>query len=320
MTQTLRIVQELSAAQFRSGEAIATRLSVSRATVHNALREVRALGLEIHSVTGRGYRLAEPLVWLDAEAVQAAVAGQGFAVGVAGQVDSTNAVLLREAKAGAAHKQVLAAEWQSAGRGRRGRQWQAMPGGAVLFSLLWRFNQPVAALSGLSLAVGLALVRALRGLGLTEVMMKWPNDILWRGRKLAGLLIELEGDMLSPASAVIGIGLNVRLPESLRTAIDQPVVDLVTAGLAVDRNHLLATLLTTLDATLTAFEQGGFASLQAEWQAAHAYHGQAVQVQRGDETLHGIVCGVDGHGALLLDTAQGRMTLHSGEVSVRRVG
>lgn len=319
MIQTLRILQELSATRFCSGEAIATRLSVSRATVHNALREARALGLDIHSVTGRGYRLAEPVVWLDAEVVQAAVGGQGFTLCVVEQIDSTNAVLLRDAKAGAAHKQVLVAEWQSAGRGRRGRQWQAMPGGALLFSVLWRFNKPMAALSGLSLAVGLALVRTLRGLGLTEVTMKWPNDILWCGRKLAGLLIELEGDVLSPASAVIGIGLNVRLPESVRAVIDQPVDDLVTAGLSVDRNHLLSAFLTVLDATLTAFEQGGFAALQAEWQAAHAYHGQAVQVERGNETLHGMVCGVDSNGALLLDTEQGRLTLHSGEVSVRRV-
>lgn len=324
-TQMMRVLRQLSADRFCSGEAIATRLSLSRATVHNVLVEARALGLEIHSVTGRGYRLAEALVWLDEDALQLALGPLGFSIRVADQLDSTNALLLQQAREtpAVAHKQVLVAEWQRAGRGRRGRAWQAMPGGALLFSVLWRFDRPIAALSGLSLVVGLALVRALRELGLAEAQMKWPNDILWRGRKLAGLLIELEGDMLSPGSAVIGLGLNIRLPDELKTTIDQPVSDLAEALGEIDRNRVLTAILIALDRTLAEFESGGFAALKDEWQAAHAYQGQSVRVQRGSvdapgEVLHGIVRGVDANGALLLDTPQGQMTLHSGEVSVRR--
>ena len=161
--------------------------------------------------------------------------------------------------------------------------------------------------------------------------MKWPNDILWRGRKLAGLLIELEGDMLSPGSAVIGLGLNIRLPDELKSAIDQPVADLAEALGEIDRNRILGAILIALDRTLAEFESGGFAALQDEWQTAHAYQGQSVRVQRGcadapGEVLHGIVRGVDANGALLLDTAQGSakgsdqglLILHSGEVTVRR--
>lgn len=324
-THMIRILRELSAAHFRSGEEIAMRLSLSRATVHNALSEARTLGLEIHSVTGRGYRLAEPVVWLDEDVLQSGLGSHGFSIQVADQVDSTNTTLLqlaREDPAGG-HKRILVAEWQRAGRGRRGRLWQAMPGGALLLSVLWRFDRPIAALSGLSLVVGLALVRALRGLGLAEAEMKWPNDILWRGRKLAGLLIELEGDMLSPGRAVIGLGLNIRLPDEMKNTIDQPVVDLAEALDEIDRNRVLTAILLSLEDTLAEFDAGGFAALQTEWQAAHAYQGQAVRVQRGSvdapgAVLHGIVHGVDSQGALLLDTAQGRMTLHSGEVSVRR--
>ncbi len=322
-TQMMRVLRELSAARFRSGEEIAQRLSLSRATVHNVLAEARALGLELHSVTGRGYRLVEPVVWLDEEVLQAALGPRGFGIRVADQVDSTNARLLQQAREGLAHKQALVAEWQQAGRGRRGRSWQAVPGGALLFSVLWRFDRPIAALSGLSLVVGLALVRALRGMGLAEAEMKWPNDILWRGRKLAGLLIELEGDMLSPGSAVIGLGLNIRLPDAMKGSIDQPVADLFEALGEIDRNRILTAILVALDSTLVEFELGGFSDLKAEWQRAHAYQGQAVRVLRGSteapgEVLHGVVHGVDNQGALLLDTPQGRMTLHSGEVTVRR--
>lgn len=324
-TQMIRTLRELSAAHFRSGEEVAMRLSLSRATVHNALSEARTLGLGIHSVTGRGYRLVEPVVWLDEEALQSGLGAHGFSIQVADQVDSTNATLLQWARErpAAAHKQVVVAEWQRAGRGRRGRSWQAMPGGALLFSVLWRFDRPIAALSGLSLVVGLALVRALRGLGLAEAQMKWPNDILWRGRKLAGLLIELEGDMLSPGSAVIGLGLNIRLPDEMKAQIDQPVADLAETLGEIDRNRILTAILMALDVTLAEFELGGFPALQTEWQAAHAFQGQAVRVQRGSpdtrgEVLHGIAQGVDNQGALLLDTPQGRLTLHSGEVTVRR--
>ncbi len=328
-TQMMRVLRELSASRFRSGEEIATRLSLSRATIHNVLSEAKALGLEVHSVTGRGYRLVDPVVWLDEEVLQSGLGAHGFSIRVADQVDSTNATLLQWAREfpAAIHKQVLVTEWQRAGRGRRGRSWQAMPGGALLFSILWRFDRPIAALSGLSLAVGLALVRALRGLGLAEAQMKWPNDILWCGRKLAGLLIELEGDMLSPGSAVIGLGLNIRLPEEMKSAIDQPVADLAEALGEIDRNRVLGAILVALDRTLAEFESGGFAALQDEWQTAHAYQGQPVRVQRGSadapgEVLHGIVRGVDANGALLLDTAQdsgqGLLTLHSGEVTVRR--
>jgi BirA family biotin operon repressor/biotin-[acetyl-CoA-carboxylase] ligase len=324
-TQMIRVLRELSAAHFRSGEEIALRLSLSRATVHNALSEARTLGLEIHSVTGRGYRLVEPVVWLDEDLLQAALGPHGFSIRVADQVASTNATLLRQAREvkAAAHKQILVTEWQSAGRGRRGRAWQAVPGGALLLSVLWRFDRPIAALSGLSLVVGLALVRALRRLGLAEAQMKWPNDILWRGRKLAGLLIELEGDMLSPGSAVIGLGLNIRLPDAMKTLIDQPAADLAEALGEIDRNRILTAILVALDATLAEFESGGFPALQTEWQMAHAFQGQAVRVQRGNtdalgEVLHGIAQGVDNQGALLLDTPQGRLILHSGEVTVRR--
>lgn len=315
------VLQQLSHRQFRSGAEIARQLGVSRASVHNALAEARALGVETFGVQGRGYRLAEPLLWLDATHLHTQMVARGWLLDFASQRESTNRDLLAATRLGAMHRQVTLCEWQSAGRGRRGRGWQALPGGGLLFSLLWRFSRPVSALSGLSLAVGVALAEGLRAQGVTGIGLKWPNDLLWDGRKLGGILIELEGDMLGPGNAVIGIGLNVRLPEALRAGIDQPVADLFEALGAVDRNALLLGLLDALEAALSDFERAGFAPVQPRWQALHAWQDQPANVFMGTgEVLAGVLRGVDTQGALLLEHGGEIKPLHSGEVSVRRAG
>jgi BirA family biotin operon repressor/biotin-[acetyl-CoA-carboxylase] ligase len=214
---------------------------------------------------------------------------------------------------------VIAAEWQTAGRGRRGRIWHAAPGAALTFSLLWRFQQGAGYLSGLSLAAGLAMVRALGALGVPDAGLKWPNDVLWRGRKLAGILIELQGDMLGPTAAVIGIGLNCRLPDVLRERIDQPAVDLETAcGTVPDRNRALALLLDELARVLDVFAGAGFTSLRDEWQRRHVHQRKAVRLALPDgKFVSGTAEGVADDGALLLATARGAQRFHSGEVSLR---
>jgi BirA family biotin operon repressor/biotin-[acetyl-CoA-carboxylase] ligase len=214
---------------------------------------------------------------------------------------------------------MLAAEWQTHGRGRRGRPWHSMPGAALTFSLLWRFQQGAGFLSGLSLAVGIAVARALAALGVHDAGLKWPNDVLWRGRKLAGILIEMQGDMLGPSAAVIGIGLNCRMPAVLRDRIDQPVVDLETAcSAAPDRNHALALLLSELANVLDAFAQDGFAPLRNEWQRRHVYQREPVNLALPDgAVVSGTVEGVADDGALLLATQTGRRRFHSAEVSLR---
>ncbi len=314
-----QVLRQLSAEEFRSGEAIAERLGISRATVHNAVRQAQAHGVAVHSVRGRGYRLALGHSWLDADALAPALSARGYSLNLAEQVDSTNSRLMSLGLAGAGHKTVLAAEWQSGGRGRRGRTWLSPLGGSLAFSVLWRFNRPAADLSGLSLAVGLGLARALRQLGLAEAQLKWPNDLLHRGRKLAGILIELSGDVLGPSMAVIGIGVNARLSQSVRAGIDQPVTDLEELlGRGVDRNALLAECLRHLDEVLARFEDEGFAALRAEWDAHHAFHDREAAIVAGQgESWRGRVAGVDDTGALLLDTESGRRRFHSGELSLR---
>lgn len=318
------VLRQLAGGEFQSGAALAAAVGMSRASVWNAVQEIQAAGLDVFSVHGRGYRLARPLVMLDAtHIVQALGETAPFGVEVIDEIDSTNTRLLQCAQAGSAHASVIAAEWQTAGRGRMNRAWHAPVGGALTFSVLWRFSQGAAALAGLSLAVGLALVRALEAWGVTGAGLKWPNDVLWRGRKLAGILIEMHGDALGPSAVVIGMGINVRLPASAAAQIGQPVADLETlmgidGARALDRNQLLAAVLGELNATLLEFERAGFGAFRDDWQRRHVHQGCPVKLTlSGGASASGLARGVRDDGALLLETAQGLKPFHSGDVSLR---
>jgi BirA family biotin operon repressor/biotin-[acetyl-CoA-carboxylase] ligase len=317
---TLATLRCLSASRHVSGESIAAALDVTRATVWNAIREAGAAGVAIERVRGLGYRLAHECTWLDADLIAAALGAQRqrFALEVVPATGSTNSDLLARAAAGAAGGQVIAAEWQAGGRGRRGRGWVNPLGGALTFSLLWRFERGVAALSGLSLVVGLACARALRATGAPDVGVKWPNDLQVDGRKLGGILIELQGDALGPSAAVIGIGLNVRLPEVVLDTVGQPAVDIASSRPDIDRNALLAAVLAQLAEDVDRFDAGGFAPLEAEFRAWHVLQGRPVRVSLPDgHDVDGVVEGTDADGALVVRSGEGVRRFHGGEVSVR---
>ena len=318
---TSSILKRLADGDFHSGAALARGLDISRASVWNAVRDLEATGIEVYKVHGRGYRLPYPVSLLERAAVErhlGANAGR-FTLDIRDTVDSTNSRLLERAAAGAPRGTVLAAEWQSGGRGRLGRAWHAGVGEALTFSLLWRFACGAGALSGLTLAVGVALARALAAAGAESVALKWPNDVLWRGAKLAGVLTELQGDALGPTAAVIGVGINVRLSEATRARIGQAAADLETAcGVAPDRNRLLAGVLDELDRLLEVFGRTGFAPLRDEWQRHHTQQGRRVTITLPDGTRRsGRALGVAEDGALLLETRSGTHRFHSGEVSLR---
>lgn len=318
---TFSILRLLADGEFHSGEGMATRLGVSRASVWQALRSLDGAGVEVFRVPGRGYRLREPVQWIDLRQVQAGLGDRArrFELEAVDSVGSTNSLLLQKAALGAPHGSCLVTEMQTAGRGRRGREWHASLGGSLTFSLLWRFNQGAGFLSGLSLAVGVALVRALDQSGVSGANLKWPNDILYQYRKLAGILIELQGDMLGPSAAVIGIGLNLKLSEAMLDRIDQAVVDVHTiTGKVPQRNLILAQLLSNLADVLDEFEEGGFACLRDEWLERHAYHEKAVRLIMPDGGQHdGYLLGVAEDGALLVETAAGKKRYTSGEISLR---
>ncbi len=313
----LSVLKLLSHDRFQSGEVLSRILGLSRASVHNLVERAREMGVEVHAVRGRGYRLAEPCSWLDS--ARLANGGVGFVVEVHGQLVSTNSHVLEIAQRGGPHKHVTVTEIQSAGRGRRGRAWLAQLGGGLTFSLLWRFRRPLTALSGLSLVVGLGLARALHRIGVSAARVKWPNDILVDDAKLAGILIETQGDMLGDAVAVIGIGLNVRAGKALHSRVENRLTSLADLMDDVpDRNDLLLAILKELDAVLIDFDAGGFPPFAEEWQAWHAWQERRVYVQgMGQGVLEGVAAGVDKTGALRVVTSAGERLVHSGEVSLR---
>ena len=242
-----------------------------------------------------------------------------FDVDALDECDSTSSELMRRADHGAPAGTVIVADRQHAGRGRRGRSWLSSPEASLTFSLLWRFPGNAAALSGLSLAVGLGLAKALEKLGAVGVRLKWPNDVLLQSghdfAKLAGILIELSGDRRG-MQAIIGVGLNLAAPEA---DLPQPAAGLKQAGVQADRHEVLAVILGSLARVLDAFGAEGFVGLKSEWQGYHAWQDQPVQVLGdGAEPLLGSCLGVDDDGSLLLATARGVERIFSGDVSLRR--
>lgn len=265
---------------------------------------------------------------LDARIVAAALtAPERFALEVLDSCASTSTLLLARAERGEPSGSVVACERQTAGRGRRGRSWLSAPGDSLTFSLLWRFPAGTPPPAGLSLAAGVAVARTLEGLGAAGVRLKWPNDILADGAKLGGILIETltQGDVQRPSAggrhlAVIGIGLNVRLPSAIAAAVDAPAGALeALMPFAPSRNLLLAGLLDGLAVMLDEFARSGFAGLIEEWRARNAHAGDRVRIlAEGAAPVEGRCAGVDADGALLLETATGLRRIVSGEVSLRR--
>lgn len=312
----------LADGRFHSGTELGEKTGRTRAAVWKAIQSLQESGLEIFSVRGKGYRLAEPVELLNRESILEHMdeTARPYLTGleIFDVIDSTNAYLLELAKQGEATGHACLAEQQHAGRGRRGRNWISPPGGNVYLSLLWRFNAGATQLGGLSLAMGLAVTRALGEIGFEDARVKWPNDILFNNRKLGGILLEMTGEASGPCVVVAGIGLNVRAPEALMSAVEQDWTDLESAlANKVARNRLVGHLLSHLIATVRQFEQQGFPSFQREWNANHAFAGQEVELHLPGRRLRGIAQGVDQNGALLLAHDGKLQRFHSGEVSLR---
>jgi BirA family biotin operon repressor/biotin-[acetyl-CoA-carboxylase] ligase len=315
------ILRRLSDGAFHSGQDLAQEFRLTRASIFNVLRQAEAFGVPLHAVRGRGYRLPAPVEWLDDSIVASRLGrlSHAFDVCIVDSVDSTNTALMAAALAGAADGRVLCAEHQYAGKGRRGRHWHAVLGGSLTFSVLWKFDRGLQSMAGLSLAVGLAVARAINRHSPHPARLKWPNDVLVGYRKLGGILVEVQGDMHGAAFAVVGIGLNVGLNDMQRDTIDQAVIDLAEIGVTSGRNELLADCLQELHAVLTTFRQYGFAALRADWMALDAYAGKDVALLLADtQGVHGVAAGVDETGAFLLrDRNESVHAYSGGEISLR---
>jgi BirA family transcriptional regulator, biotin operon repressor / biotin---[acetyl-CoA-carboxylase] ligase len=326
-----RVFQKLGPGGFHSGAALAQEFGVSRNAVWKAVGALKELGLAIHAVRNRGYRLAVPTAPLSAAKIRLGldpqIAAQVRALSVAWQLESTNSTLLARSDLPPGRADVLLAEVQSAGRGRRGRSWLATPGGALCLSLGWTFGQMPRDLASLGLVVGVCALQALREhlpeavLARTPLQLKWPNDLLCDGRKLGGILIDLRAEAGGPGFVVIGIGLNVALDEASAARIagtGTAACDLRSLDVSpLLRNQIAASLIQCLLKGLVLFEQEGLNPFREPWQRADALRGRAVNVTTVQDTTRGLARGIDLDGALLVETAHGLVRFVSGEVSVR---
>jgi BirA family biotin operon repressor/biotin-[acetyl-CoA-carboxylase] ligase len=267
--------------------------------------------------------LAEPIEFLERAKILAGLSGEAreglVAVEIHAHLDSTSSHLLRKIKNGASSGVACLAEAQSAGRGRRGRSWVSPFAANLYLSLLWQFSTGVAALSGLSLAVGVAVARALQSLGAAEIGLKWPNDLVWRGRKLGGILLEFDGESAGPCWVVAGVGINVAMPADAESAIDQPWVDLrsIMGAGRLSRNRLAAGVLNEVIAVFARFEHDGFPGVSRLWKQFDQVAGQRILLILPNSTVTGVARGVDDSGALLLETGTGVRRFVAGEISLR---
>jgi BirA family biotin operon repressor/biotin-[acetyl-CoA-carboxylase] ligase len=268
--------------------------------------------------------LAAPVELLQADQIFAAIPvtdrNSLHRLDILHEVDSTNAYLLEQAKQSDVSGVACLAEHQLAGRGRRGRNWVSPFGGNLYVSLLWRFSAGLTQLGGLSLAMAVALTRCLRDIGVQDVGVKWPNDILVHGQKLAGILLEVAGEAAGPCCVVVGVGLNVRATKSQMAGVDQPWTDVESLlGFPTARNQLAGNLLGHLLRALREFEIQGLEGFLEEWRERDIFAGREVVLQMPQGEVNGVAQGVDTSGALLLAGNNGLQRYHSGEVSLRSV-
>lgn len=313
----LTLLELLKDGRFHSGQALGIALGISRSAVWKQLQHLEAeLGLSIHKVRGRGYQLAAPLTLLDPLAIRERAPACDWSVLVFDSIDSTNAEALRAIERGQAAPFLVLAERQTAGRGRRGRKWASPFAENIYYSLVLRIEGGMRQLEGLSLVVGLAVLQALRELGIPAAGLKWPNDVLVGQKKIAGILLELVGDPADVCHVVLGVGINVNM--QMTDEVDQQWTSMrLESGKAFDRNHLVAVLGEKLQAYLNRHQIGGFSAIQAEWEQNHLWQGRAVSLIAGVNQIDGEVLGIDSQGALRLKVDGVEKVFSGGELSLR---
>ncbi|MDX1678894.1 bifunctional biotin--[acetyl-CoA-carboxylase] ligase/biotin operon repressor BirA [Arsukibacterium sp.] len=314
-----QLLQYLADGKFYSGQWLAEQLGVSRTAVANYLNELKQHGLEIFSVKGRGYKLTQAIQLLDAHKINSLQRDGSPQILVQHITDSTNCQLLQRLQAGQKLQpgSVIVAEAQSAGRGRHGRAWYSPFGTNLYFSCYWRLEQGMPAAMGLSLVVGLAICRLLQRQYQVKAQIKWPNDIYVNNRKLAGILVELAGQVDAGCDVVIGIGLNIGMPEHSKQYIDQPYTDLRAVSLQpVERNSLVVQLQHELSSILQEFAITGFAPFVTEFNQHDVFNNRKVSLL-AKSPISGVCRGVDKHGGIIIDSGHATDVYYGGELSLR---
>lgn len=313
-TVPLKIISLLADGEFHSGEHLGESLGMSRAAINKHIQTIREWGLDVFTVPGKGYSLPAAINLLDVERILELL--EDKRVTVLPVVDSTNQYLLDrlvELTSGDA----CIAEYQQAGRGRRGRQWVSPFGANLYLSMFWRLEQGPAAAMGLSLVIGIVMAEVLQRLGADKVRVKWPNDLYLNDRKLAGILVELTGKTGDAAQLVLGAGINMAMRDSNASQIDQRWINLQEAGISIDRNELAAKLLNELRSSLRQFEIDGLVPFISRWRQLDNFIDRPVKLLIGEQQIFGIARGIDQQGALLLEQEGVIKPFIGGEISLR---
>ncbi len=322
-----RLLTMLGDGAVHSGNELAAALGVSRAAVWKQLQRLRALGVEIDGEAGHGYRLRHVYEPLDYELIMCdvdeSVTKSLESLSVCWECDSTNNMVLKSLQnAPLAPGLMMAsvADYQTGGRGRRGRRWVSPPGCGAWLSVSYTWDAPPADLPALSLSVGAHVLRLLKSCGASSLSLKWPNDLLSDGRKLGGILIDVQGDIVGPLTVVVGVGINIDVPEAVMEQVladgGQPPIGLREIGVACTRSVLVGKLISAIASVLQGYSNNGFLADREFWCQHDFLKGCIVQVS-GAEDVHGTAKGVDDHGYLILQTAEGERLIGAGDVTLR---
>lgn len=307
------IIKKLSTKHFVSGENLAAELGITRSAISKQIETLNQYGVSVFSVKGKGYKLEKPISLIDEQQLKSKIARRCFYFD---ELASTNAYMLTHASELEAGD-LCVAEYQSAGRGRRGRTWVSPYAGHLYFSIFWIFPGGMNQAMGLSLIVGCSLIKALADFGVTNLGLKWPNDLYLDGKKLAGVLVEMTGQADSECRVVIGIGLNISMSAAEGDRIDRPWADLSQVTTRLDKTLLMVSIYRQLIADLQLFDKQGLAAFYDRWQQDDLFINQQVQLQLGDKQVSGTYLGIDDQGAALLKTPTGKQAFFGGEISLR---
>ncbi len=320
MHQRFQILKLLSDGKFHSGEQLAKKLGISRAAIWKHIQTLQDYQLDVHAVTGKGYRLSPGIELFDAEKIlESCPESEIQDLQIFTETTSTNEIILDQISHGSIHRHVVLAEYQESGRGRRGRYWLSRLGSGICLSVGWRFEGSPETLMGLSLATGVGLIRALEKTGIQNAGLKWPNDVLVDGRKLAGILLEMRGESAGPCNVVLGVGINVQRMPARQEGIEQPRTDVETLlGHKISRNELASGVIKELLIMLQRYQEHGFTAFLPEWNTHDCLLGQQAVLLRAGEEITGTVHGVDQQGALLMDINGQTERVISGDVSLRK--
>ncbi|YCH30285.1 bifunctional biotin--[acetyl-CoA-carboxylase] ligase/biotin operon repressor BirA [Erwinia sp. D4-22] len=310
----LKLVAILADGEFHSGEQIGEKLGMSRAAINKHIQTLKEWGLDVFTVTGKGYCLSEPVQLLDEAEINQRLDQQGVAV--IPVIDSTNQYLL-ERMGSLKTGDACVAEYQQAGRGRRGRQWFSPFGANLYLSMYWRLEQGPAAAMGLSLVIGIVIAEVLQQLGAESVRVKWPNDLYLNDRKLAGILVEMIGKTGDAAQIVFGAGINLKMRTPDASVVNQGWINLQEAGITINRNELVSLLVNQLRHSLRDFEREGLAPFLPRWQRLDNFINRPVKLLIGEREVLGIARGIDQQGGLLLEQDGVTKPWVGGEISLR---